>query len=69
MKVKDILIAAFAFLAGGLGSAMVLIFEAQVRLSLNMAAMVAGLTAFAVAILSGVGLHFCRDNEEGTAET
>lgn len=69
VKVKDILIAAFPFLVGGPESAAVLVIEAQVRLSFDAAAMVAGFVAFAIVILSGVELHFCRDNEGGAAET
>lgn len=69
VKVKDILIAAFPFLVGGPESAAVLIIETQVRLSFDAAAMVAGFVAFAIVILSGVGLHSCRGNEEGAAET
>lgn len=54
---------------GGLESAVVLVVEAQVRLSFAATAMVAGFVAFAIVILSGVGLHSCRGNEEGAAET
>lgn len=69
VKMKDVLIAAFPFLVGGLESAVVLVVEAQVRLSFAATAMVAGFVAFAIVILSGVGLHSCRGNEEGAAET
>lgn len=68
MKAKDILIAALALLAGGLGPAAVLVVEAQMRLSVSTAAMIAGFVVFAIAILSCVGLHVCRDDEEDIAE-
>lgn len=69
VKMKDVLIAAFPFLVGGLESAVVLVVEAQARLSFAATAMVAGFVAFAIVILSGVGLHSCRGNKEGAAET
>lgn len=69
VKMKDVLIAVFPFLVSGLESAVVLVVEAQARLSFAAMAMVAGFVAFAIVILSGVGLHSCRGNEEGAAET
>ena len=61
VKMEDVLIAAFPFLVGGLEPAVVLVVAAT--------AMVAGFVVFAIVILSGVGLHSCRGNEEGAAET
>lgn len=68
MKAKDILLGALALLAGALGPAAVLVVEAQMRLSITHAAMVAGFAIFAIAILSCIGLHFCRDDEEEPVE-
>lgn len=68
MNVKDVCIAVLALAAGALGPAVVLVVEAQTELSLNGAAVIAGLVIFAVAILACAGLHLCREDDEDPAE-